>query len=188
MDRSAPSPCCVLGRVARERVAVGCARTARSAARSAGSHRRSAEGVPGPGRAAEPRLEPVRKLLTGMRDHPWPCRRSVRTAARVRTTLRGLFDYAVRTRRLRISPALSAGCLAPTRGQGRSWRCIRSRSMYFCPWLRCSAASLAGAPTSHSSWRSPACFSVSYAACAFGTSRPCPTPACWCSARSRSRG
>ncbi|GAB3055153.1 site-specific integrase [Intrasporangium mesophilum] len=31
--------------------------------------------------------------------------RSVRTAARVRTTLRGLFRYAVRTRRLRKSPA-----------------------------------------------------------------------------------
>lgn len=31
--------------------------------------------------------------------------RSVRTAARVRTTLRGLFRYAVRTRRLRTSPA-----------------------------------------------------------------------------------
>lgn len=31
--------------------------------------------------------------------------RSVRTAARVRTTLRGLLTYAVRTRRLRISPA-----------------------------------------------------------------------------------
>lgn len=31
--------------------------------------------------------------------------RSVRTAARVRTTLRGLFRYAVRTRRLQVSPA-----------------------------------------------------------------------------------
>ncbi|MEO8827467.1 site-specific integrase [Lapillicoccus sp.] len=31
--------------------------------------------------------------------------RSVRTAARVRTTLRGLFRFAVRTRRLRLSPA-----------------------------------------------------------------------------------
>ena len=31
--------------------------------------------------------------------------RSVRTAARVRTTLRGLFRYAVRTRRLPVSPA-----------------------------------------------------------------------------------
>lgn len=31
--------------------------------------------------------------------------RSVRTAARVRTTLRGLFGYAVRTRRLQVSPA-----------------------------------------------------------------------------------
>lgn len=31
--------------------------------------------------------------------------RSVRTAARVRTTLRGLFRYAVRTRRLQLSPA-----------------------------------------------------------------------------------
>lgn len=31
--------------------------------------------------------------------------RSVRTAARVRTTLRGLFDYAVRTQRIRTSPA-----------------------------------------------------------------------------------
>lgn len=31
--------------------------------------------------------------------------RSVRTAARVRTTIRGLFSYAIRTRRLRTSPA-----------------------------------------------------------------------------------
>jgi hypothetical protein len=31
--------------------------------------------------------------------------RSVRTAARVRTTVRGLFRYAVRTRRILLSPA-----------------------------------------------------------------------------------
>lgn len=36
-------------------------------------------------------------------------RRSVRTAARVRTTLRGLFAYAVKTRRIRRSPAADVG-------------------------------------------------------------------------------
>jgi integrase len=46
-------------------------------------------------------------------------RRSVRTAARVRTTLRGLFDYAVRTRRLRVSPALSVRLPRPDSRSGK---------------------------------------------------------------------
>lgn len=46
--------------------------------------------------------------------------RSVRTAARVRTTLRGLFTYAVRTRRLWISPAEGVPLPRPTARPGEA--------------------------------------------------------------------
>lgn len=45
--------------------------------------------------------------------------RSVRTAARVRTTLRGLFRYAVRTRRLQVSPAESVPLPHPDSRTGK---------------------------------------------------------------------
>jgi integrase len=45
--------------------------------------------------------------------------RSVRTAARVRTTLRGLFRYAVRTRRLRVSPAAEVSLPRPDSRTGK---------------------------------------------------------------------
>lgn len=45
--------------------------------------------------------------------------RSVRTAARVRTTLRGLFRYAVRTRRLSKSPAEDVPLPHPDSGTGK---------------------------------------------------------------------
>ena len=54
--------------------------------------------------------------------------RSVRTAARVRTTLRGLFRYAVRTRRLAaVARRDWCRCRTPTRGRGRSLRSTPSR-------------------------------------------------------------
>lgn len=46
-------------------------------------------------------------------------RRSVRTAARVRTTLRGLFDYAVRTRRIKSSPAANVRLPRPDSPTGK---------------------------------------------------------------------
>lgn len=45
--------------------------------------------------------------------------RSVRTAARVRTTLRGLFRYAVRTRRIRQSPAADVALPRPDSRTGK---------------------------------------------------------------------
>lgn len=45
--------------------------------------------------------------------------RSVRTAARVRTTLRGLFRYAMRTRRIRVSPAEDVALPRPDSVGGR---------------------------------------------------------------------
>lgn len=45
--------------------------------------------------------------------------RSVRTAARIRTTLRGLFDYAVRTRRIRTSPAANVRLPRPDSRTGK---------------------------------------------------------------------
>ncbi len=58
--------------------------------------------VPGFGRLPISAVTPVHieRFLSGL-----AVSRSVRTAARVRTTLRGLFRYAVRTRRLQVSPA-----------------------------------------------------------------------------------
>ena len=46
--------------------------------------------------------------------------RSIRTAARVRTTLRGLFDYAVRTQRIRVSPATAVALPRPDSRTGES--------------------------------------------------------------------
>ncbi len=46
-------------------------------------------------------------------------RRSVRTAARVRTTLRGVFAYAVRTRRIRSSPAADVPLPRPDSRSGK---------------------------------------------------------------------
>ena len=51
--------------------------------------------------------------------------RSVRTAARVRSTVRGLFAYAVRTRRLVISPA--RGGPAPPRPDSRTGQVVEIR-------------------------------------------------------------
>lgn len=45
--------------------------------------------------------------------------RSVRTSARIRTTLRGLFDYAVRTRRIRMSPAANVKLPRPDSRSGK---------------------------------------------------------------------
>ena len=45
--------------------------------------------------------------------------RSVRTAARIRTTLRGLLDYAVRTRRIRTSPAANVRLPRPDSRTGK---------------------------------------------------------------------
>jgi len=45
--------------------------------------------------------------------------RSVRTAARIRTTLRGLFEYAVRTRRIRTSPAVNVKLPRPDSRSGK---------------------------------------------------------------------
>lgn len=58
--------------------------------------------VPAFGRLPVDSISPVQieKFLSAL-----AARRSVRTAARVRTTLRGVFAYAVRTRRIRHSPA-----------------------------------------------------------------------------------
>lgn len=46
--------------------------------------------------------------------------RSVRTAARVRTTVRGLFDYAVRTQRIRVSPAAAVALPRPDSRTGEA--------------------------------------------------------------------
>ena len=80
--------------------------------------------------------------------------RSVRTAARVRTTLRGLFRYAVRTRRLRRRPPRTCRCPVRTRGRARSWRSSRSRSTCCSASLRTQRET--GGPVrraSLSSWR-----------------------------------
>jgi integrase len=58
--------------------------------------------VPAWGRLPIASISPVQieRILTDL-----AVSRSIRTAARVRTTLRGLFAFAVRTRRLQVSPA-----------------------------------------------------------------------------------
>ena len=74
--------------------------------------------------------------------------RSVRTAARVRTTLRGLFGYAVRTRRLQVSPAENVPLPHPDSRTGRSSRSHPSHSTSCSMSSRHNAASLAATPRS----------------------------------------
>lgn len=72
--------------------------------------------VPAWGRLPISAVSPVQveRLLTDL-----AVSRSVRTAARVRTTVRGFFGYAVRTRRLQVSPAASVPLPRPDSTGGK---------------------------------------------------------------------
>lgn len=72
--------------------------------------------VPAWGRLPLSAVSPVQveRLLTDL-----AVSRSVRTAARVRTTVRGLFAYAVRTRRVQVSPAATVPLPRPDSATGK---------------------------------------------------------------------
>ncbi len=77
--------------------------------------------------------------------------RSVRTVARVRTTLRGLFRYAVRTRRLSKSPAEDVPLPRPDSRTSRSSKSTLSRSTCSSRSSRPSGSTRSATPRSPSS-------------------------------------